>query len=58
MLIELIKNKNNISYDYYKEIIGNYRKIKNELDIYKLQEYTSVYFNGEKIMKIIQDEVF
>lgn len=58
MLIELIKNRNNTPYDYYKEIINNYRKIKNELDVYKLQEYASVYSNGEKIITIIQDEVF
>lgn len=58
MLVELIKNKNNTPYDYYKEIIDNYRKIKDELDIYKLQEYASVYSNGEKLMSIIQDEVF
>ena len=58
MLIELIKNKNNTPYDYYKEIINNYRKIKNELDVYKLQEYASVYSNGEKIITMIQDEVF
>ena len=58
MLIELIKNKNNTPYDYYKEIINNYRKIKEELDIYKLQEYINVYYNGEKIMTMIQDEVF
>lgn len=58
MLIELIKNKNNLSYDYYKEIISNYRKISSCLDIYKLQDYSSVYYNGEKIMNMIQDEVF
>jgi len=44
--------------DYYKEIIDNYRKIKSELDIYKLHEYANVYSNGEKIMTMIQDEVF
>ena len=58
MLIELLKNKNDISYDYYKEIIHNYRKIKEKIDIYKLQEYIDVYANGEKIMSMIQDEVF
>ncbi len=58
MLVELIKNKNNTPYDYYKEIIDNYRKIKSELDIYKLHEYANVYSNGEKIMTMIQDEVF
>jgi predicted transcriptional regulator of viral defense system len=58
MLIELIKNKNNTPYDYYKEIINNYRNIKDKLNIYKLQEYATVYSNGEKLMSIIQDEVF
>lgn len=58
MLIELVKNKNSISYDYYKEIISNYRKIKYQLDIYKLQNYANVYPSGERIMSIIQDEVF
>lgn len=58
MLIELVKNKKHIPYDYYKEIIANYRRIKNKLDIYKLQEYANNYFNGERIMNLIQDEVF
>lgn len=58
MLIELIKNKNNTPYDYYKEIITNYRKIKDELDVYKLQEYANAYSNGERIMTMLQDEVF
>lgn len=58
MLVELIKNKNNTPYDYYKEIISNYRKIKSKLDVYKIQEYANVYFNGEKLMTVIQDEVF
>ncbi len=58
MLIELVKNKNNTPYDYYKEIIDNYRNIKSKLDVYKLQEYAIVYSNGEKLMSIIQDEVF
>lgn len=58
MLVELIRNKNNTSYDYYKEIINNYRKITDQLDVYKLQEYANTYSNGEKIMIMIQDEVF
>ena len=57
-LVELMKNKNSTPYDYYKEIIDNYRKIKEKLDIYKLQEYTNIYPNGEKLMSMIQDEVF
>ncbi len=58
MLLELVKNKNHMAYDYYKEIIENYRDIKDELDVYKLQKYADVYSNGEKLMTMIQDEVF
>ncbi len=58
MLLEIIKNKNNTSYDYYKEIINNYRKIRDNLDIMKLQNYSNIYPNGEKLMEMIQDEVF
>ena len=32
MLIELIRNKSKIPFDYYKEIIGNYRNRVNEMD--------------------------
>lgn len=58
MLVELIKNKNNTPYDYYKEIICNYRKLIDELDVYKIQEYSSSYSYSDKIMSMIQDEVF
>ena len=58
MLLELMKNKNNTSYDYYKEIVDNYRKMKDKLDVYKLQEYANYYQNGDKLMSMIQDEVF
>lgn len=40
MLIELIRNKNNLPFDYYKEILLNYRKIISELDIQTIQEYS------------------
>ena len=33
IIIELIRNKNNLPFDYYKEIWLNYRKIISELDI-------------------------
>ena len=58
MLVELVRNKNSTPYDYYKEIINNYRKIKEELSIYKIQEYANIYSNNENIIARIQDEVF
>ena len=38
LLIELVRKRGTISFDYYKEIIENYRQIKNELDMYKIEE--------------------
>ena len=58
MLIELARNKNQMGYDLYKEIVSNYRKIANDLDIYKIEEYLGHFVNADKIFEIIQDEVF
>lgn len=57
LLIELIRNKNNISYDMYKEIIGNYRQIIDSLNLLKLQTYLKKFNNGGKYLKMIQEEV-
>lgn len=58
MLIDLARNKNQIGYDLYKEIISNYRKLANSLDTQKIEEYLQYFVNGDKIFEIIQDEVF
>jgi len=58
MLIELIRNKNSITFDYYKEIINNYREIADELDMSLLADYLEYFTNGKSIFKIIHREVF
>ncbi len=58
MLIELIRNKNTISFDYYKEIIGNYREIADEIDMSLLADYLECFVNGKNIFEIIHREVF
>lgn len=58
LLIELIKNKKNISFDYYKEIILNYRAISEELQNWKIEQYLENYALEERIFGIIQREVF
>ena len=58
ILVDLARNKNQIGYDLYKEIISNYRKITNSLDTQKIEEYLQYFINGDKIFEIIQDEVF
>lgn len=58
MLIELIRNKNNFAFDYYKEIISNYREIADEIDMSLLADYLECFTNGKNIFEIIHREVF
>lgn len=58
MLVELIRKRNIIPFDYYKEIITNYRKIADKLDIYKIGEYISYYKNESSLYDILMREVF
>lgn len=58
MLVELVRKKNQIPFDYYKEIISNYRKISNELDSFKISEYISYYKNEETLYDRVQSEVY
>ena len=58
MLIELIRKRNKISFDYYKELITSYREISDELDMYKIEKYLSFFKKDTKLFDIMQREVF
>lgn len=58
LLIDLIRDKSKMRYDLYKEIINNYRKNLNNLDIQKIENYLSYFYNENSLFKKIQDEVF
>lgn len=58
MLIELLRNKNSMPYDLYKEIIGNYRKIIEDLEIWRIQEYADIFPKSKMIKKALEEEVF
>ena len=57
MLVELIRNKNNLPFDYYKEILLNYRKIINQLDIQAIQEYAYVLPKRNMVLEALQLEI-
>lgn len=57
MLVELMRFKSKIPFDYYKEIIQNYRRIVEEMDFGLVEEYSQMFRNGESIMNQIQMEV-
>ena len=56
LLIDIVRNKVNIPYEEYKEIINNYHKLSKLLNKNKLNEYI-VYFKDEKIIDRIKNEV-
>ena len=58
MLVELLRNKNKLPFDYYKEILGNYRNIINDLDIPEIQDYAYALPKSGMIMEALQMEVF
>lgn len=57
LLIELIRNKSNLPFDYYKEIIGSYRRMIYELDFQLIEEYAEQLPKTKLVMDTIQMEV-
>lgn len=57
MLIELLRYKNKLPYDYYKEILINYRNIISRLDIERIQEYAANFPKSNRIMEMLDTEV-
>lgn len=57
LLIELVRNRTKLPFDYYKEIIGNYRKIIYELDFQAIEEYADELPKTELVMNTIRMEV-
>lgn len=58
MLIELIRYKNKMPYDYYKEIVLRYRDIIHTLDIERIQQYAEIFPCSRKISEALEKEVF
>jgi hypothetical protein len=58
MLIELVRSKKGMPFDYYKEIINSYRRRIAELDVRSLEDYSNEFDLEEYIFRTIQEEVF
>lgn len=57
MLVELLRNKNKMPKDLYKEIIGNYRRIIESLEIWRIQEYLDIFPKSKMIKKAFDEEI-
>ena len=57
LLVDLIQFRGRIPFDYYKDVIGNYRRIINDMDFFSMEDYAEKVKGGKKIMDAIQLEV-
>lgn len=57
MLVELLRYKTKLPFDYYKELIQNYRKILPRLDVQKLQDLALAAPKSASILNTLQMEV-
>ena len=59
LLIEIFRNKSKIPYDFYKELVKNYRQLvaKRELNLLNLVKYLSQITNGDGILSQIEEVI-
>lgn len=57
LLVDLIRAKAKLPFDYYKEIIGSYRELAESMDFFLIEEYASKFRTRKSIMNAIQLEV-
>lgn len=57
MLVELIRYKSKLPFDYYKEIVLSFRRILPQLDIRRVEDYAMVSPKKNLIMETLQLEV-
>lgn len=57
LLVDMVRFRSRMSFDYYKEVIGAYRKIVDELDFFVMEDYADMLKRGSKILDTIQLEV-
>ena len=58
MLIELIRYKSKLPFDYYKELISSFRKLLPRLDIQRIQDFALAAPRSGRILETLQLEVF
>ena len=58
MLIELIRYKSKLPFNYYKEILGNYRRALPQLRAEKIRDYAESVPKSDKVVRTLRTEVF
>ena len=58
MLIELVRYKSKLPFNYYKEILGNYRRMLPKLNTEKIRDYAEAMPKKDKIIRTLRTEVY
>ena len=58
MLIELVRYKNKLPFNYYKEILRNYRRILPQLNTEKIRNYAESVPKSDKVIRTLRTEVY
>lgn len=58
MLIELVRYNSKLSFNYYKEILGNYRRILPQLNAEKIRNYAEAVPKSDKVIRTLRTEVY
>lgn len=57
MLVELLRSAGSMPLDYYKELIGSYRKIAEDLDMREVEDCMALYKRADGLFDMLQREV-
>lgn len=57
MIVELMRKKNRLAFDYYKEVVSNFRKQIYELDFSLIEKYAEALPKSNIVIRSIQEEV-
>ena len=57
MIVELMRIKNRLAFDYYKEVVSNFRKQIYELDFSLIEKYAEALPKSNIVIRSIQEEV-
>ncbi len=58
MLLELMRSRNKLPFDLYREAVASFRRRSERLDIYRLQDYAEAIPHGEAHLERAMEEVF
>lgn len=57
LLVEVMRRQASLPLDYYKEIIGSYRRMVEELDMRLVEDYMALFKRQDAMFDILQREV-